>query len=880
MCRSEADICQEPSERTAKSPPPHAVLHGQPRNLRAQIRADGSAIYAFPAPDSRARARVGGVVGVSAALAVPVCQALVSGEGAVVTHRCLRVVLFVALCAGAGSAGAQTAAAVNTSPCSLSLLSHLKTVATIEENTPSLDPSLKVDGASMAFECTDPMTLHDRPGYAGTCFELHVTEEAFTQFAGGDFFPSGKAASLAFSSSRCGAQIILFENDHYNADQVAICSGFGCFPYMIGCYNGRDPGEPGCRATRAGKQFGVAVSDGGLTREAVPNGGTVPMASIASFDDFGASSLLMPSGGVAAVYDQPSFHGNCQELNPVFAYVDDLSVNQGLAVGNDTIDSVRLLRGCDPALYFFSGPLGDGNYFYKTTRDAPLLNGGAAAQSMSSALPDLYISVFSGVDYTGSCTTLAPNDGFNTQLLHDTRIGSVRVGAACQARGTAYLYPSARYGGTPLVLSASSADLGTASFDNVAASVVNSGAQPISLYADAAYGRSCLEVPAGSGAPDLATTFVGAGAVSSVKLGPCPPSAVLYTRSATTVGETPTTLTGNVPDVPAFIGSGKLASTISNKSTKTISLYTRTGYSGPCENVAPGRVVNLSVSNEVVGVSTLRSIKVTGPCPLALELFDATAFRGTYKPVIRTTQNLQTFAGTTTSLVNNTNGNVAVYTKIQRGGRCQNVAAGQGIVNLAGTIVGADAISSVVVGGTCKPQVFFFPKESYGGAFFGTSFDIADLSARPSAAKAVSFVNNAARTISLYSQPNYGGRCQNVAANTAIATLVRSVVHARAIRSLKVSGPCPAFVHLFAAAGFDGGRVFVTPAVETLGPIGFARKAVSIVNNTTGPVAVYGLVRFSGECEVVAPGEAISNLGAAGHIGAAKIVSLRRAAAC
>jgi len=796
------------------------------------------------------------------------------------TRRCLRVVLLVALCAGAGLAGAQTAAAVNTSPCSISLLSHLKTVAIVEANAPSLDPSLDVDGASMAFECTDPVTLHDRPDYEGTCFELHVTEEAFTQFAGGNFFPSGKAASLAFSGSRCGAQIILFENDHYNAGQVPICSGFGCFPYLIGCYYGREPGERGCTATRSGKQFGVAVSDGGLTGEAVPNGAIVPAASIADFDDFGVSSLLMPSGGVAAVYDQPSFRGNCQELNPVFAYVDDLGVKQGLAVGDDTIDSVRLLRGCEPALYFFSGPLGDGNIFYKTTQDAPLLNGGAAAQSMSNALPGRYISVFSGANYSGSCSTLAPNEGFNTQLLHDTRIGSVRVGAACQARGTAYLYPVAGYGGAPLVLSASAADLATAGFDNVAASVVNSGTQPISLYVDAGYGRSCLEVPAGSGQPDLAKTFVGAGSVSSVKLGPCPPSPVLYTRSGTTFGETPVTLTGNVPDVPAFIGSGRLPSTITNPSTKTISLYTRTGYSGPCENVAPGRVVYLSVPDDVVGVSTLRSIKATGPCPVALELFDGSAYSGTYKPVLRTTKNLQAFAGTTTSLVNNTNGNVAVYTKIQRGGRCQNVAAGQGIVNLAGTIVGDDAISSVVVGGTCKPQVFFFPKGSYGGAFFGTSFDIADLSARPSAANAVSFVNNAGHTISLYSQPNYGGRCQNVAANTGIPTLVRSVVHARAVRSLKTSGPCPAVVHLFAAAGFDGGRVSVTPAVENLGPIGFARKAVSIVNNTTGPVAVHSLVRFAGECEVVAANQAIANLGSAGHIGAAKIVSLRRAAAC
>jgi hypothetical protein len=265
---------------------------------------------------------------------------------------------------------------------------------------------------------------------------------------------------------------------------------------------------------------------------------------------------------------------------------------------------------------------------------------------------------------------------------------------------------------------------------------------------------------------------------------------------------------------------------------------------------------------------------------VALELFDGSAYSGQYKPVIRTTQNLQAFAGTATSLVNNTKGNVAVYTKIQRGGRCKNVAAGQSIVKLAGTIVGDNAISSVVVGGTCKPQIFFFPNGNYGGAFFGTSFDIADLSSRPSAANAVSFVNNVSHTISLYSQPNYGGRCQNVAANTGIPTLVRSVVHARAIRSLKVSGPCPAVVHLFTAAGFEGGRVFVTPAVENLGQLGFARKAVSIVNNTTGPVAVHSLVRFTGECEVVAPNEAIANLGSAGHIGAAKIVSLRRAAAC
>jgi hypothetical protein len=45
-------------------------------------------------------------------------------------------------------------------------------------------------------------------------------------------------------------------------------------------------------------------------------------------------------------------------------------------------------------------------------------------------------------------------------------------------------------------------------------------------------------------------------------------------------------------------------------------------------------------------------------------------------------------------------------------------------------------------------------------------------------------------------------------------------------------------------------------------------------------VAVYSLIRFAGECEVVAPSQAISSLGATGQIGAAKIVSLRRAAAC
>jgi hypothetical protein len=771
------------------------------------------------------------------------------------------------------------------------------------QSTPSLTASQdrnKVVGASFTVtDCGNGVpasvaAVFSEDNYAGACYDFEtggVASPGLNIAPGDDIFSdagpqpvpyfsdtyfNGHTLASVAMEGQCGAQLLLYQNSNFNVKTISTrsCSGFGCLEFWLSCNykNGLIKSatdvDPLCllpskKTVVSGAQESVSISDASLA-STPGNPASIPWVQNPNFTSFGVSSEWMPTGGIAALYDQSSYQGNCAAVdgNGDGAVFDFTTEAGNIGMGNDAVKSYRLLRGCANALYFFTGPLANGDYIDSTTHDLPAIGYYVTAGSMSDALGSGTVSVYSGPDYTGTCRTVT-GDPVNTVLLHDVTIESVRVGVSCPTGSPeVYLYPQPGFAGTPVQVATDTQGFPLA-WDNTAQSLVNSTSQTISVYSSAHYKGSCTNVPPSAHFDDLSTTLIGDGTISSVKLAPCPAQPTIGYGTSTVSGTIQQV--GGIPKLAAIIPTGQRVLTVSNHTARPISIYAKANYTGPCQNVPAGEAAfvktskpfTLQASNEILTAFMPVSLRPRA-CPKWIELFDGHRYRGAYVVFNTSRGTLGNFSGLASSLINNTRGPVAVYSAAHARGRCQTIAAGQEIPNLAGSEIGDNQVTSVKLGTPCKPVVLIFQQRNYKGVFGGFGTDMPDTTAYLADEAAV--VNNVGHTISLYRQTNYQGVCQNVPANTGIPSLRISVVHAHQIRSVKLSGPCPSALLLFAKADYAGGVLaFATPRSRLVTKSGALFTPGSLVNNTTSTIGLHSAPAWSGSCEQVLPGEAFPN---------------------
>jgi Peptidase inhibitor family I36 len=703
-------------------------------------------------------------------------------------------------------------------------------------------------------------SLFDRPDYAGTCWEFDTEsidqttnlDATFVPYLNAETYFRNNSDQSVGLGSRCGGQLLLYQNAYYNSGQTPNCSGFGCYAAIAPCSAGGSDCNVGTHTS--GKQYGISISDAAIDSNA--NGAVEPALSIPDFTEFGTSSLLMPSGGAAAVYEKPNYQGGCMAMGVNFdlTSIDDLKdTGRSDTIPNDSARSIRLGQLCTESLVFFTGPLGNGGIVDSITQDTPSIYG--ANDSVANGIPDVEVSLYSQADYRGTCHSLTPNgEPGETELLHDTSVQSVRFGVMCpNPAGSVFLYPATKYGGTPHVLTASDTDLRTSGFNDIAQSLVNSTSQTISVYTDVDNGGVCYDVPAASAVPDLGSTVVGAGTISAVALSACPPAVVL---GSATGG--PLSVTGDIANL-AEVGGTPL--TVTNHTANTVSLWNGQSWTGICQNVLPGQSVYLAGAtlpspaplNDVAGYVTPQSLKLSGACLAELELFQEPNYTGKHDFVRLDTA---TLGPKPASIVNNTAAPLALYSQPNYAGRCQTIAAYQQIPTLAGSEVGNRTIGSVRIGATCPAEVVLTPGATYTGPPTVVTTDTASLSI----AQVGSLVNHTNHTISLYRRTGYRGVCENVTAGSAVPNLTGGLVGPRQARSIKLTGSCPERLLLFSGPSFTGTVFQLARTKSNLAELPLGKVAVlSMADNGAADVDLYAGTLFHGPCENVRPGETIAN---------------------
>lgn len=657
--------------------------------------------------------------------------------------------------------------------------------------------------------------LYEHEDFRGICEELWDRRPSFR----GGLLGNDSVSSILVDEE-CDGQAILYEDANYGGSENVDCEGFGCL---------------------------LTVNSTSTPHVVVRGGEPVfDLNVVAHAEDFGdrTSSVLLPYGGMVSLYSDSGYQGRCQEVFGYIDYIDDLA---GSTVGNDAVSSVSNGVGCTPSLNLFTGPRYTGGVLRleeaQPQHDLPQLD--FVPRSFTNALRNTQVSVYSGPAFTGECTPI-----WTGEKNRGRSFASLRWGASCPSiipAPTLYLYPDIDYSGPAATITATTSDLRPAGLDDVASAVVNASDRTVSVYTEIDARSGCLELAPRASIADLSKTTIGNDSISSVVFGRCPPPPQ-GTRDSfgQRFYDSYTTDQRLVQDL---IG-------VSNFSNNVISLYREKDFAGVCQNVPPKTRID-DLTGSVVGYKETSSLRITAPCPEAVQLFADKGYQGAVRTLTTSTSDLAATNLTTSSLVNNTTRVVSVYSQVGYRARCQNVSPGTAISDLAGSAVGDNTIQSVRIGQPCRRRVLLFDRAEFAGAFIGVATDQPDLSTLSFGRRAGAVVNNTGGTVSLYSARNYTGRCQNVLNNAAVPNLAGSVVHDNAVLSVRFA-PCPAGVTLFRDVGFSGGTVNLTALQNELSGSTWDDAAESLVNNTEFPFALYSNPGFLGFCELLVPGQAVS----------------------
>ena len=679
--------------------------------------------------------------------------------------------------------------------------------------------------------------MYDKVEYQGVCMELGEKLHQFSSTLLAD--DATKSVKLG---ETCGGEAVLFGNPRFNSGSTT-CTGFLC------------------PLNKAGPRHALPVPGGAVNPTALPD-----ISSVLTK----VQSILLPYGGSAAAYSEPGFGGTCKTIRKP---IDDL-----VAAGID-VKSLQLGRTCEKAVHLFTGPAENGD-MVQTKGDVPDILGlkiktKLVDWSLTNTKPDTVVSVFAGRFFKGACKEVKGEDASQPfGVAHNLTVGSVRAGRCADAPAI-HLYPSKSFEGTATALAGDKPDLGE--LGKNAASLVNGTDDPYAAFEGAGYMGSCRNVPPRSADDDLKANLIH-NVVGSMKRGTCPPVATLYYHDAAG-GRAQLQITGNVSDL-SDVSANDAAFALSNLSDTTLSLYRAAGFQSACQNV-PANTIVASLEGSIVGYHDLSSIKV-GPCPTQVQVFAEAGYAGGRRAFGADQPDLSalTFDDVTSSVVNNTAVVVALYSQTDYHARCQQLDPGESVNDLTNTPVGNDTISSVRVGEQCRAIALLFDNADYAGMFLGVAEDAADLITYDFSLRASSIVNNTGRTISVYGTANFKGRCQNVPPDTAIPTLAGSIVHENAIQSMKVSGPCPSHVVMYKKAPYASTFLAKAQTTADLRDNNFDDVTVSVVNHTAGPVAIYSNPNYLGDCQTLAPGQGIADLGVDGNLGSGRLSSFRLNATC
>lgn len=452
----------------------------------------------------------------------------------------------------------------------------------VDSTGTTIDFSRKLESWSNAFG--EPASVWDGntepPGEiatsgngAGACMNL----DSETDEMDGTVLAPDSATWLVVGSS-CPMEVLLYPSKYYGSKTSSNCpSGFGAL-------NG------GCEVSyqdRTDYSLPYAGSLGDPVKNVAGNAGVLDWGNLVAPKT--AESILMPYGGLAALYSGPDETGQCLEVS---SSINDLSTT---VIGNDSAQSIQLGVGCDQhGTWEFS------NCGLTTTATQP-------ATEISGDNPDLTgnsdcfvskrtLQTYQGVDYSALQIPLIPYIPIDGTQMSSYSYTDIASGDVAVYTGAGYV--NANSVGMP------APDLASAvTTSGSITSIVNPLSTPVAVFAERNYVGACVQIAAQSSLSDLGTTVLGSRAPASIVAATCPsaPEVYLYTPcSGGICAATAVPLTGDVPDLSTY-NLGTSVASATNPSPSPIALFTGANYTGTCTAVPPGENVNLSADDIAAG---------------------------------------------------------------------------------------------------------------------------------------------------------------------------------------------------------------------------------------------------------------------------------------
>ena len=526
-----------------------------------------------------------------------------------------------------------------------------------------------------------------------------------------------------------------------------------------------------------------------------------------------------------------------------------------------------------PTLFEKAGYLGTKISVAQSEPNLPGKYGTSFTPSSGTGVTGLKAAMYDKVNYQGVCMELGEKlHEFSSTLLADNATKSVKLGETCG--GEAVLFGNPRYNSGSTTCVGFLCPLNKAG-PRHALPVPGGAATPTALpdvasvltklqsialpyggsaaaYSEPGFGGVCKTIR--KPVDDLVSAGID---IKSLQLGrTCDKAVHLFTGPAENGDMVKTT--GDVPDVLGLKVKDKLVdwSLTNTRPDSFVSVFTDRYFKGTCKEV---KGEDASQPFGVAHNLTVGSVRA-GKCAdgTGVHLYPSKSFEGKGSALAGDQPDLGDTGKNAASLVNGTDDPYAAFEGAGYTGSCRNIAPRSADDDLKGKLI--HNVVGSMKRGACPPVATLHYHDAAGGRVqVQITGNVTDLAAAGVNDAAFAISNLSDTTLSLYREAEFKGACQNVPANTIVASLEGSVVGYHDLSSIKV-GPCPTHVQLFGQPGFAGARRALGADLPDLSAQGFDDLTSSVVNNTGVVVALYSQTDYHARCQQLDPGESVNDL--------------------
>lgn len=291
----------------------------------------------------------------------------------------------------------------------------------------------------------------------------------------------------------------------------------------------------------------------------------------------------------------------------------------------------------------------------------------------------------------------------------------------------------------------------------------------------------------------------------------------------------------NVSMFAVIAGLDRPVRSVINLRSEPVSLYVGAAYVGACLEVGPNQYIP-DLTQTVLGARRPTSLRLSACPPPPRVLFDLGYLVLPDQPLTNDVASLRV-DNQASHAVNPSVSPVSIYRDAGFAGACATIRARTTTpVDLATTVLGRGTASSARYNTACPAELQLFDAAGYSSSAFGIRQSTPDLAPLGLAQRASSVNNNLTTPVSLFSLPQYLGRCQTVSPGQYL-NLAGSGVGDNAARSIRVGQACPAATDLNALPDIDRNGIGDLGAINRA-DAGSLRTVIHVLRSDTWAIAV------------------------------------------